>query len=471
MARFDLRTRLTLWHIGMLSAVLLAFSLVIYFWFGRDLSRRQDAELLFVAGASIATLQHEAEEAATLGKTVSEMEPDFLSEHLVQFRPAILVANGQGVILVNKPVTGNPAATIPRVLVEKRGATEPDIQTVDGFRVVFKRIGVGGHNQTFYLVVGDPVGSIQAEMAFLRKTLLVSCPVAVLLVGALGWFLVGKTLVPVRTMAGQAREIGEENLGRRLAVENPHDELGYLAQTFNQMLGRVQAAFDRQRQFMVDASHELRTPLTVIRTTTEVTLSAPVRRETEYREALRITEEQVRRLARIVEDMFLLTRGDAGQSVARAEALYLEETVAEAVRAIRVLAEEKSIAVILEPLPEMPFHGDETLLRQLFLNLLDNAVKFSGPGGEIRLQGRIESTTYVFTVRDCGPGIPDAIKPHIFERFVRGDAARSNQCSPVGGGAGLGLSIAKRIVELHNGKLSLDETGPSGSLFSVHFPF
>jgi heavy metal sensor kinase len=470
MARFDVRTRLTLWHIGTLAAVLLAFSLVIHFWHGRDLARRMDGDLLFVSAASVVTLQHEAEEAAALGKTIIEMEPDFLSEHLIQFRPAILVADGQGTILVDKPVSGNPRATIPRGVPVAARTTDQNPHTIDDFRVVCRRIDVGPPNQTFFLAVGDPVASIQAEMAFLRRSLLISCPVAVAFIGLLGWFLVGKTLAPVKLMAEQARAIGEESLGQRLAVENPHDELGYLAQTFNQMLGRVQAAFERQRQFMVDASHELRTPLTVIRTTTEVTLSDDARHETEYREALRITDEQVRRLSRIVEDMFLLTRGDAGQRVARFEALYLDETVAEAVRAIRVLAEEKEIAVTFEPMPEMPFQGDESLLRQLFLNLLDNAVKFSPSGGEVRVQGRIEAQSLVFTVTDNGPGIPEIITPYIFDRFVRGDSARTNQRSLVGGGAGLGLSIARRIAELHNGKLKLVETGPEGSAFSVHLP-
>lgn len=469
MPRFDVRTRLTLWHIGILSAVLLGFSLVIYFWHGRDLSRRMDADLLFVSSASVVTLQHEAEEAAAVGKTITEMEPDFLSEHLIQFRPAILVADGRGTILVDKPVSGNPRATLPRGVLEKKGKSEQSLQMFDGFQVVCRRIDVGPSNQTFFLFVGDPVASIQAEMAFLRRSLLISCPVAVLLVGLLGWFLVGKTLGPVQSMAEQARSISEESLGRRLTVENPHDELGFLALTFNELLGRVQAAFERQRQFMVDASHELRTPLTVIRTTTEVTLSAAARPETEYREALQITDEQVRRLSRIVEDMFLLTRGDAGQSVARREALYLDETVAEAVRAIRVLAEEKEIAVTLEPMPEMPFQGDEALLRQLFLNLLDNAVKFSPPGGEVRIQGKIEAESYVFSVTDTGPGIPEAIAPYVFDRFVRGDAARTNQCSLFGGGAGLGLSIAKRIAELHHGAVTLQKSDLSGSVFSVQF--
>lgn len=470
MFRNDVRTRLTLWHIGGLSLVLIGFSLVIHLRHERDLARRMDADLKFVASSSVITLQHEGEEAAAAGKSLSEMDPDFLSEHLAQLRPAALVLDDAGKILVDKAVSGVDARKLPRRLTDLPRVETGTIQTVDGFRVVTARIPLGTPQKDYFLLVGEPTATIQSEMALLRRTLLISCPIAVLVVGALGWFLVGKTLEPVQRMSEQARSMGDGNLGRRLVVENPGDELGFLAQTFNDLLGRVQAAFERQRQFMVDASHELRTPLSVIRTTTEVTLSADSRMEAEYREALNITDEQVRRLTRIVEDMFLLARDDAAQAVVRADSLYLDETVEEAVRAIRVLAAGFEVRVELESMPEMPFRGDAALLRQLFLNLLDNAVKHTPADGVVRVCGGIDAGRYIIQVTDTGPGIPDALKPFIFDRFFRGDSARPNQCSLVGAGAGLGLSIARRISELHHGTLELTDSNPTGSCFTVNLP-
>jgi signal transduction histidine kinase len=278
-------------------------------------------------------------------------------------------------------------------------------------------------------------------------------------------------------MSERARRIGAENLGERLPVVNPRDELGQLAATFNELLSRLddaftrqQEAFEQQRQFMADASHELRTPLSVIRAASEVTLEEPDCEASEYREAMATVGEHARRLTRIVEDLFTLARADAGQREIERKSFYLDELVIETARAASVLALRKGVEMECAPAPEAPFNGDEGLLRQMILNLLDNAIKHTPAGGRIRLSLGRRDSEYAITVEDSGAGVPAEARPHIFRRFYRADKARSRAVAADGGGAGLGLSIARWIAEAHDGRLELARSDESGSAFIASFP-
>jgi heavy metal sensor kinase len=271
-------------------------------------------------------------------------------------------------------------------------------------------------------------------------------------------------------MSQQAQRIGAENLDQRLPVANPHDELGHLAASFNALLCRLSDSFARQRQFMADASHELRTPLSVVHTTTAVTLEREHRAEGEYREALKIINEQTRRLTRIVEDMFLLARADAGRQPLHPSNFYFDELLAEAARAASVLSARKGVEVVLAPVPEVLYHGDHDLLRQMLLNLLDNAIKYTPPGGSIRVHLQQQKTQYLITVADTGIGIPPEAQPHLFERFYRVDKARARTALSNGSGAGLGLAIARWIAEAHNGRLELQRSDQTGSAFVALLP-
>jgi two-component system OmpR family sensor kinase len=236
------------------------------------------------------------------------------------------------------------------------------------------------------------------------------------------------------------------------------------------LLARLGKSFSQQRQFMADASHELRTPLSVIRTTSGVTLERRERQQDEYREALAIIEQQARRLSRIVEDMFVLARADAGHPSLQITEFYLDELVAETVRAAAVLASEKAIALAARALPETPFRGDEGLLRQMMWNLVDNAIKFTPNGGAIHVDLGLRDSEYVITVADTGGGIAAEIQPHIFERFYRADRARSRTGTANDGGAGLGLPIARWIAQVHGGRLELRASTETGSTFEVVLP-
>jgi heavy metal sensor kinase len=319
-------------------------------------------------------------------------------------------------------------------------------------------------------MVSQPLEPVEDELELLLSIFAYAVPIALLLAGVSGWFLAHKSLAPVVTMSEQARRIGAKNLDERLPVANPRDELGRLAIVFNELLARLSAAFAQQRQFMADASHELRTPLSVVQTAAMVTLEQPRREESDYRDALSVIGDQARRLSRIVEDMFMLARADAGRLPLRPSRFYLDELLAETARAAAVLAAPKGVNVELAPSPETPYEGDEYLLRQMLMNLLDNAIKYTPSGGAVRLSLARQPEHLLIEVADTGEGIPPADQSRIFDRFHRVDKARGRGGVANGGGAGLGLAISRWIAEAHGGTLRLVHSDSTGAVFAIELP-
>jgi two-component system, OmpR family, sensor kinase len=284
-----------------------------------------------------------------------------------------------------------------------------------------------------------------------------------------GYFLARKSLAPVVAMSSQAGRIGAANLHQRLAVQNERDELGHLARSFNDLLDRLGQSFERQRRFMADASHELRTPVAILRGESEVALSLQARSPEEYRESLSVLHQEAERLTHIVEDLFTLTRADAGQYPLQPRDFYLDELIAECVHSARTLALAKKISLALDGAAEAPIHADESLLRRMILNLLDNAIKYTPEGGKVAVECSREGEEYALRIMDTGTGIPAELRPRIFERFFRADKARSRSESD-GGGAGLGLAISRWIAEAHQGRLELTRSDTTGSVFTAYLP-
>ena len=294
-------------------------------------------------------------------------------------------------------------------------------------------------------------------------------PIAIVLASVGGYFLARKSLAPVVAMSSQAGRIGAANLHERLAVQNNKDELGHLAQSFNSLLDRLSQSFERQQRFMADASHELRTPVAILRGEAEVALSQQARSLEEYRESLRVLHHEAERLTHIVEDLFTLSRADAGQYPLQPRDFYLDELVAECVHSARTLALAKKISLNFEEASESPIRADESLLRRMILNLLDNAIKYTSEGGHVTVNCHRAAHEYVLSITDTGGGVPADLQPRIFERFFRADKARS-RAENDGGGAGLGLSISRWIAEAHLGRLELTRSDSVGSTFTAYLP-
>jgi len=281
-----------------------------------------------------------------------------------------------------------------------------------------------------------------------------------------GYFLAKRSLASVSAMTSHAAAISATNLHERLPVGGG-DELVGLARVVNDLLDRLENSFEQQRRFMADASHELRTPAAILRAETDVTLSRVHRTEGEYRASVTIMQSAARRLTRIVDDLFLLARADAGHLVMRREALYLEDIVLDAARGVRQVADQRGVRVALGPVAEAPFEGDADLLGRLLLNLLDNAIKHAPEGSAVDIGMTHRDSSYEITVVDAGPGIPADAQARVFERFFRADAVRSRAETSATSGAGLGLAIARRIAELHGGQLELTESRPGRTEFRL----
>ena len=317
-----------------------------------------------------------------------------------------------------------------------------------------------GHR--YVAAVMAPLAGLEAGHAELLRALAVGVLVALALAGLGGWIVGRQTLRPLADMAQQATSITERDPAARLRAPHSEDELGRLAASFNGLLDRLAAALHAQRQFMADASHELRTPVSVVRTTAQVTLARDVRTEDDYRESLTIVAEQSGRLARLVDAMFLLSRAEAQGIPLMREPVYLDELIAECARALRVFANERNVDVRTSGDEEVTFFGDNTLLRQMVGNLLDNAIRHTKLGGTVAATVTRTPTEVMIRVTDDGAGIPALDQERIFERFVRLQTRST--------GAGLGLPIARWIAEAHGGRLTLESTVGSGSSFLITLP-
>jgi heavy metal sensor kinase len=466
----SVRARLTLWYVSVLALVLVAFSLGVYALLSRALHARVDDGLLSLIEITTKSLSNDIEE----GQTVQGSAQSTVAE-LLNPQQAIAVFDGAG-----NPLAENTSGedfhprlpdlgSIPEAEVFLYTVPEDEGDADDLHRVAVRRVSVAASRVPYIILINQPLDPIEDELDLLRKILYYTVPVALLMAGLGGWLLARQSLAPVVDMAERARRIGSENLDQQLPVVNPRDELGRLASAFNELLARLNSAFAQQRRFMADASHELRTPLTVMHAAAGVTLKQPHRGEGEYREAIEMLDEQARRLSRIVNDMFVLARADTGSYPLSKKALYLNDLVEEVARAGGVLASAKGVTVEAGDPPEAAFHGDEDLLRRMLLNLVDNAVRHTPPGGLVRLGLTRQADRHEITVSDTGPGIPAEAQARVFERFYRADKARSRAEAP-DGGAGLGLAIASWIAQAHGGRLELARSDHNGTTFVAKLP-
>jgi heavy metal sensor kinase len=477
----SVRARLTIWYTVVLAIVLVLFAVLTYLIYQRNIAQRTDVNLAELANAFATTF--EAELPDQIGEEpAKEAARESMMEH--RFRDTtFVVLDDSGKVLISSldlpnfvPAHEHLSAEIfssPefREVVSNAGLKPRERIMVPGRRYglhpYVRMLSAGEKNYKLVLLQSlHP----QAEMLEdIRNTFLWVIPIALLLASAGGYFLARKSLAPVAAMATQASAMGAANLQARLVVANQRDELGQLALSFNQLLDRLEQSFERQRRFISDASHELRTPVAILRGETEVTLSRVDRSPEEYRETLEILKDESRRLAHIVEDLFTLTRADAGEYPLTMGDIYLDELATDVLRRARSLALAKNITLKSEIAPELPLRADEALLRRMLLNLLDNAIKYTPKGGTVSLDCQRHGEEYIISVVDTGEGIPVALQQRVFERFFRVDKARSRQDGELGG-AGLGLSISRWIAEAHHGRLVLTNSDATGSAFTVVLP-
>ena len=454
MRRLSLRARLTLWY-TLAIVVALCFFAADVVWIQRRLGVRQlDRDLDNLTTTVVDIVGHELRENKGVSYAAERAgRTGVLSDTVV----VVLTENGA-------PLAASwGGLRLGRAV--PRAAEGPQVWTEETATGAW-RIHSGPQTfagQTLVLLVGRSLEDVAREeqgvIAAMRRAL----PLVLLLAGGGGFWLASAGLRPITKMAMRASQIpltGVEDLGET----DRADELGQLARAFNGLVARLRTALRTQQQFMADASHELRTPVSVVRAASEVALSREARDESEYRESLAIVGDQARRLSRLVDNMLVLARADAGGYPLRPADVYIDEIVGECSLALRVLTTERQVTIHAAAAPEMPARGDEDLLRQLIMNVLQNAVQHTPPGGTVSVELSRDDEGIAIRVTDTGRGIPPADQTRIFDRFVQLDDSRR------GAGSGLGLPIARWIAESHGGTLALEQSGPSGSTFRITLP-
>jgi heavy metal sensor kinase len=452
-AHWSIRARLTLWYSLVLLAGLVLFSAGIWLVVSHSLRASLDDIVTEHAKGVITVLQAEFRPG----------KPEHLQEEMTEYASAtpggnlmeVLDAQGRQIV-ASKTVTMRAKDSTSAFGVQAGPSGR--------YRTFTTTVSVSG--QPYRILVATPMDATETTLKRVRMLLLWSAPVVLLLASLGGYWISRRALAPVDEITRAARIIGIQNLSQRLAVPATGDEIQRLSETWNDMLARLETAVKRLSQFTADASHELRTPVALIRTTAELALRRQRPPET-YREALRQVVLESERTTRLVEDLLLLARADAGLPSLPLERLELSPLVRDVCQQGQVLAEARQLKISAE-IPAEPVYveANDPALRRMLLLLVDNAVKYTPSGGCIILSVDGGQAGATVAVRDTGIGIPEAALPHVFERFYRVDESRNRDA----GGTGLGLSIAKWIAERHHASLEAESVVGQGSVFRIRFP-
>jgi heavy metal sensor kinase len=453
----SIRTRLTVWNSAIMVLALAAFGAGVLWLHARWSHAQFDADLANLGAVTSRVLREELGEHKVLSKAAAEagesIDVPGRSIAILDGTGAAVAAEWHGFNYDRSALSLGPLGKTQLTTVRQGSAA---------WRVFTRRESTLEPNSEFVILVAGPLASIDRQQSLLTRVLLVATPLVGLAAALLSWLAASSVLGPVTTMAAEAEAITARSPDWRLGASTARDEVGQLARAFNRLLDRLSDALRVQRQFMADASHELRTPVSVIQTAAEVTLDRPSREEAEYRDAMSVVCEQSARLGRMVEDMLVLARADAGGYALMRRLLYVDEVVEECVRAVSMVAATRGVQIVTTIQSDVSLYADDNLLRRLVMNLLDNAVQYTPAGGQVTVSLEDDANVVALSVSDTGPGIPAVDRERVFERFVRLDPARTNAT-----GAGLGLSIARWIAEQHHGTLSLDDNNAGGCLFTV----
>ena len=455
------RLQITSWYLALFSVLFILFSFFLYATLERALRNQLD-EMLGAESRSAAALfksemlELNGKESAAAIEAVSEMSVRGVVI-AVFAGPRLLASNNSAsaemldrLMQLGAGVTPGAAFAVPMF-------------SVAGGRAVIQRQEADG--RIYSVLALSSQESIAEELAIIRRFLYFGLPLLFLAAGLGGFWLATRSLRPLRVMAGQTREITSQNLSKRLEIGRSSEELAAMAQTFNELLERLEMSFETMRRFIADASHELRTPVAVIRGEADVALDRD-RSPAEYRESLAAIHDESKRLSRLVDDLLNLARADAGHVMLRMGELYCNDLVAECCRSVHGLAQSKDVIIECRAGADIQYRGDEALLRRMLLNLLDNAIRYTPSGGKIVVSLDRAEDSFAIRVSDTGIGIAEEAAPHVFERFYRGDEARSRDA----GGFGLGLSIVKWIAEAHRGSVEFASTSGEGATFTVRLP-
>jgi len=456
--RVSIRWRLTLWYGAILSAILVVFSGAVYLLLRSHLVALTDAALR----EELVELEDEIGRARVLSRSSEELGLRFTGPEGFEFQVRTIA----GGTLFRSAGIGPGGLPSPAGPLVPAGGPANESVTLNGLGPV--RLAsqvVPGPSGPLLIQAAATMAPIGRALRELVVVLLTIGPLALVSALAGGYWLARKALAPVDQMAATAAEITSTRLDRRLDEPVIDDELGCLARTFNAMIARLQQSFEEVRRFTADAAHELRTPLAAMRTEAEVALRSPRSPERDER-VLEDLLEEIERLSRLVSQLLFLSREDTGIGVGEFRSVRLDDVVRDVGEHMQVAAREKSVKLVVDLPDPCRVSGDADRLRQLFFNLLDNAIKYTQPDGEVTVQSVPANGQARVTVADTGIGIPSDHLPHVFDRFYRVDPSRG----PETDGTGLGLAICRSIAEAHGGHIEIESTFGSGTRVTLALP-
>ena len=455
--KIPLRLRLTVWYILLLSLTLLIFSGYLYFKLEQKESAHSQAIVEMELRLKLLATQL-IEEVELKGDRPFFKPTNNLSRVSDRFKNPSLAAR---LISDNGEVWDGYGSyqVAPIWLPQAAGyAYIPNDENI--WYIYSQPIG-----QNWLQVMESFKSSYEIAEELIKNIILIS-PIVLFLTGVGGLFLSDRALRPIDRVTRLAQNISANDLTERINYRGATDEVGRLATTFDRMLDRLQAAFERERQFVGDASHELRTPLTIIKGQIGVALSRS-RSLVEYQKILENLEQEVDRLIRLANTLLFLARVDQNQIRCHFEPVELSNLLLAIVEQIRPLADSKQIILLENIAPGLDITGNSDYLIRLFLNLLDNAIKYTAPGGKVSISAKQQGTSLVqIAIRDTGQGIAPEHLNRLYQRFYRAVADHSSHTE----GVGLGLAIAYEIVRLHNGRLEVISQVNQGSTFTVYLP-
>ena len=454
----SIKFRFTIWYLLVLAVLLIALSAGVYFYLSRSLYHNLDD-----------SLELRSTQLRSIPAILESISQGEFQEELGEIVILYFYSGDQLVEVSPRGISIPSNESISQAI----GGTSSfaTVQTSEGERLrllaVPINISIPGPPpgiQPAALVIAHSTKQIDQALAGLLRTLIIAVPLALALAAAGGIFLARRALKPVDKIAQTAREIGESDLSQRINV-NTKDELGRLAATLNEMIGRLEKAFQRQKQFTSDASHELRTPLAVIEAESTLALQKE-RPSSDYQRSLEIISQESSQMSSLIDQLLTLARADAGKEQWNFTEVNLGKLISNLSADVEVLCKEKGLSLQLGKTKDLVVNGDEARLRELFMNLLDNAISYTPAPGTVSVSFRREEQMAVVAIMDTGIGIPAEEMPFIFERFYRVDKSRSR----AEGGSGLGLAICRHIAETHGGKIEVESKVGAGSTFSVWLP-
>ena len=459
------KTRLWLGHVAVLAVMLTLAA------FGADWALRRvvlgriiDDAVLWLASTEAAALQADPAHPVR----VHEMAPGAGPPSFARLDKFVQITDLDGQVVARSATLGTSRLPTPAGMLERAREGETVFGTVSDFgeepiRMVLLPATVGTTRYAIQVAM-----SLDDAYAVLHAGRWLVFSMSIVILAGIGFTsarLARRALQPIDRVVTRARRIGEANLADRLPHPGTQDEIGRLVETLNDMLGRLERSFEAQRRFTADASHELRSPLSRLRAELEVTLRRP-REAGDYEETLRSCLDEVERVQSLIEELLALARIDARQEPEAPEPVSVGDIVAAAVAAVRPKAARRSIEVTIERPADLLVTTAPVAAQVALANILDNAVKFSPPGGQVRIVVTAGREEAVIAVSDCGPGVAPEEAAQLFERFYRGKASHSAGAP----GVGLGLAISRALVERQGGRISVDTRADAGATFSVRLP-